>query len=136
MFNKKAQTGGLITGLVFGVASLIIAVIIAFVITSTLSDANLLAGGRDSSTTNNETAHINGSSYQLAALPNNLVPGSISVTLMLNRTNLSDNEIIPAGNYSISSLGNLTNVTTTSWNNVSISTCFSSFFVGTELHCK
>ncbi len=40
--NKKAQTGGLITGLVFGVASLVIGVIIAFVIVSTLDDASLL----------------------------------------------------------------------------------------------
>ena len=40
--NKKGQTGGLITGLVFGIASLVIGVIIAFVIVSTLTDANLL----------------------------------------------------------------------------------------------
>ncbi len=40
--NKKAQTGGLITGLVFGVASLVIGVIIAFVIVSTLTGAGLL----------------------------------------------------------------------------------------------
>jgi hypothetical protein len=40
--NKKGQTGGLITGLVFGVASLVIGVIIAFVIVSTLTGANLL----------------------------------------------------------------------------------------------
>ena len=43
--NKKAQTGGLITGLVFGVASLVIGVIIAFVIVSTLTGANLLTSG-------------------------------------------------------------------------------------------
>jgi len=42
MFNKKAQTGGLITGLIFGVASLVIGVIIAFVIVSTLNGAGLL----------------------------------------------------------------------------------------------
>ena len=42
MKNKRGQTGGLITGLVFGVASLIIGVIIAFVIVSTLTGANLL----------------------------------------------------------------------------------------------
>lgn len=43
MKNKKGQTGGgLITGLVFGVASLVIGVIIAFVIVSTLTGANLL----------------------------------------------------------------------------------------------
>jgi len=41
--NKKGQTtGGLITGLVFGVASLVIGVIIAFVIVSTLTGAGLL----------------------------------------------------------------------------------------------
>ena len=42
---KKAQTGGLITGLVFGVASLVIGVIIAFVIVSTLTGAGLLTAG-------------------------------------------------------------------------------------------
>ena len=42
-FDKKGQTGGgLITGLVFGIASLVIGVIIAFVIVSTLTGANLL----------------------------------------------------------------------------------------------
>ena len=40
--NKKGQTGGLITALVFGVASLIIGVIIALVIVSTLTGAGLL----------------------------------------------------------------------------------------------
>ena len=40
--TKKAQTGGLITGLIFGIASLVIGVIIAFVIVSTLTDANLI----------------------------------------------------------------------------------------------
>ena len=40
--DKKGQMGGLITGLVFGVASLVIGVIIAFVIVSTLTGANLL----------------------------------------------------------------------------------------------
>jgi hypothetical protein len=42
--NKRGQMGGgLITGLIFGVASLVIGVIIAFVIVSTLTDADLLA---------------------------------------------------------------------------------------------
>jgi len=52
MFNKKAQTGGLITGLVFGVASLVIGVIIAFVIVSTLTGAGLLSGTYASSAGN------------------------------------------------------------------------------------
>ena len=43
--QKKAQTGGLITGLIFGVASLVIGVIIAFVIVSTLTGAGLLTTG-------------------------------------------------------------------------------------------
>ena len=42
MKNNKGQTGGLITGLIFGVASLVIGVIIAFVIVSTLTSSNLL----------------------------------------------------------------------------------------------
>ena len=45
--NKKGQTGGLITGLVFGVASLVIGVIIAFVIVSTLTGANLLTANSE-----------------------------------------------------------------------------------------
>ena len=45
--NKKGQGGGLITGLVFGVASLVIGVIIAFVIISTLTGSNLLTTGSD-----------------------------------------------------------------------------------------
>jgi len=52
--DKKAQTGGLITGLVFGVASLVIGVIIAFVIVSTLTGAGLLttASAEDNATDN------------------------------------------------------------------------------------
>jgi len=45
--NRRGQTGGLITGLVFGVASLVIGVIIAFVIVSTLTGANLLTSGSE-----------------------------------------------------------------------------------------
>jgi len=55
--NKKGQTGGLITGLVFGVASLIIGVIIAFVIVSTLDNASLLTA---SSTEANATDRLIG----------------------------------------------------------------------------
>ena len=51
--NKKGQTGGLITGLVFGVASLIIGVIISFVIVNTLTDANLLTANSASSNATN-----------------------------------------------------------------------------------
>jgi len=56
MENKKGQmSGGLITGLVFGVASLVIGVIIAFVIVSTLTGANLLTAD---SAEDNATDHL------------------------------------------------------------------------------
>jgi len=48
IMDKKGQmSGGLITGLVFGIASLVIGVIIAFIIVSTLTDANLLTTGSE-----------------------------------------------------------------------------------------
>ena len=55
--NKKGQTGGLITGLVFGVASLVIGVIIAFVIVSTLTGADLLTAN---SAEDNATDRLSG----------------------------------------------------------------------------
>jgi len=45
--NKSGQTGGLITGIVFGIASLVIGVIIAFVIVQTLTGADLLTTGSE-----------------------------------------------------------------------------------------
>jgi len=45
LMNKKGQTGGLVTGLIFGVASLVIGVIVALVIVSTLTGAGLLTAG-------------------------------------------------------------------------------------------
>ena len=45
LVNKKGQTGGIITGLVFGITSLIIGVIIAYVIINTLTSAHLVATG-------------------------------------------------------------------------------------------
>jgi len=57
--DKKAQTGGLITGLIFGVASLVIGVIIAFVIVSTLTGAGLLtAGSSEKNATDNLAANF------------------------------------------------------------------------------
>ena len=69
--NKKGQmTGGLITGLIFGVASLVIGVIIAFVIISTLTSANLLTAGsaEENATTDlsaNFTAGVNNVSSKI-----------------------------------------------------------------------
>ena len=68
--NKKGQSGGLITGLVFGVASLVIGVIIAFVIVSTLTGAGLLTANssEDNATTNlagNFTSGVNNISSKI-----------------------------------------------------------------------
>lgn len=68
--NKKGQTGGLITALVFGVASLVIGVIIALVIVSTLDSAQLLTSGsaEDNAVgnlTSNFTAGIDNVSEQI-----------------------------------------------------------------------
>ena len=52
-WTKKGQTGGLVTGLIFGVAALVIGVIIAFIIVSTLNNASLLtANSAEANSTN------------------------------------------------------------------------------------
>lgn len=57
--NRKAQTGGLLTGLVFAIASFVIGLIIAFVIIDTLTGANLLtANGASANAVNNVTANF------------------------------------------------------------------------------
>jgi multisubunit Na+/H+ antiporter MnhC subunit len=61
LMNKKGQTGGLVTGLVFGVAALVIGVIIAFIIISTLNNASLLT---TASAEANSTAFLAGNLTQ------------------------------------------------------------------------
>ena len=57
--DKRWQTGGLITGLIFCVASLVIGVIIALVIVSTLDDAGLLtANSAEQGAVGNLTANF------------------------------------------------------------------------------
>jgi hypothetical protein len=43
LLDRKQGQGGLITGLVFGIASLVIGVIIAFVLITTVEDADLIS---------------------------------------------------------------------------------------------
>jgi len=81
--NKRGQTGGLITGLIFGVAALVIGTIIAFVITSTLSGAGLLTSGSAEETatnalTGNFTAGVNNVS---AKIPTVLLVAAIVLIL-------------------------------------------------------
>jgi len=83
MFNKKAQTGGLITGLVFGVASLVIGVIIAFVIVSTLTGAGLLtADSVEDNATDNLAANFTAGVDEVSAkIPTVLLVAAIVLIL-------------------------------------------------------
>ena len=117
--NKKGQIQtGLVTGLVFGIASLIIGVIIAFVIVSTLTDSNLLE--RSVQTITNETGFINSTGDALAgATATNLVSGTFIITEAYNYT--SGNPITVTGNVSVSAAGTVTNASSTSWLNTTVS---------------
>lgn len=103
--NNKGQTAGLITGIIFGVASLVIAVIIAFIIVSTLTDADLLTA--DKITVLNEAGHINGTTYTLDGASDIGATGYVIVTA----TNLTDDTTVPAGNYTVSASGVVSNLT-------------------------
>jgi len=114
--NKKGQTGGLITGIVFGIASLVIGVIIAFVIVSTLTEADLLTSGRTSANTVNETgAFINSTGYTLT----NYDSATTTAISMVQAGNATT-PIILSGNYTLSSVGVLTSATVTNWTNVNV----------------
>jgi hypothetical protein len=122
MLNKKGQTGGLVTGLIFGIAALVIGVIIAFVIVSTLNSAELIQNTANPLAANNETwnsnvgAYINTTGYTLAK--KNTSTDSFVIVAAYNRT--AGYVLIPSGNYTVSAAGVVTNATTTVWNNVSI----------------
>ena len=56
---KKGQSGGLITGLIFGIASLVIGVVIALIIVSTLNNSSLLtAGGSEAGAVGNMSSNF------------------------------------------------------------------------------
>jgi hypothetical protein len=118
--NTKAQSNFvLITGLVFGIASLIIGVIISFVIISTLSGANLLQSGRTTVTVTNESGYINQTGYTLSgSTASRLLSNSFTLTALYNRTSGLP---IALGNATVSSAGVVTNKTSVIWNNASIS---------------
>ena len=118
MNNKGQMQAGLVTGLVFGVASLIIAVVIAFVIVSTLIDSELIE--RTTRTVTNETVHINSTTDTLiGAAATGLVSGSFSITDAYNKT--SGIPIVVSGNITVSSAGVITNASSTSWLNATVS---------------
>ena len=115
--NKKGQTGGLITALVFGVASLVIGVIIALVIVSTLEDADLLTSGRTTSQTVNESGgYLNTTEYTLSDFDTST---DISVAIDAAWNVTSTPVLLSSGNYTVNSAtGVVTNASTTEYPDV------------------
>ena len=119
--NKKAQTAGLVTGLVFGIATLIVGIIIAFVVVSTLNSAGLMDDTRTTTTVTNETnawAH-NGTIYPVDYITTEgfLTPVLTYVWMDWNSsfdpTNIPAstgyNVSVPITNFTLSNGGVLTN---------------------------
>jgi hypothetical protein len=117
--SKKGQTSGLITSLVFGIASLVIAVIIAFVIVNTLTTANLLQDNREGVTVINESSSIESAGAQLAGgSVARFLSGSITLTSAFNNT---DSTSIELANLTVSDAGIVTNATEIEWSDALIS---------------
>ena len=117
--SKKGQVG-LVTGLVFGVATLIIGVIIALVITSTLSDANLLEGGRTTTAVTNESeAWLNATDYTLDEVAANRL--SYTLTSIWSNQGGLYNVTIPTANATVSAAGVVVTAGADDYSNVSMS---------------
>ena len=131
--NKRGQTGGLITALVFGVASLVIGVIIAFVIVSTLTGAGLLSSNRPTVAVANEgattLAFCNDTGYTL--LKENSTTQAFAITGIMNAT--TDGLGIynwtitgTSANCTVTDAGVVTNGSSLQWNNVSLNYTYQS----------
>jgi len=134
MENKQGQSGGMITGLIFGVASLVIGVIIALVIVSTLSNADLLEADRLAAyTVTNESFNgvtqgvwLNATTYTLAN--GNTTTQDFVITQVWNQTGAGDGTgdaggVVPTTNYTVvASTGVITNSTPAfTYDNVTVS---------------
>ena len=108
--NKNGQTGGLITGLVFGVASLVIVVLIAFVIVNTLNTGGLFDDGRVTNTVTNQTTTGIGRTGVVVTAGGfpQFVEGRFALTDGWD-TNATGTEINILNNLSIDAIGNVTN---------------------------
>jgi len=124
--NKKGQTNGLVTGLIFGITALVITVIIVLVITSTFNNADLLTSTRPTTTITNESFNgktqgvwINYTGYTLAgASASNLVSGSFIITSAFNQTSQIG---INIANISVTTGGVIKNTSATVYPNATIS---------------
>ena len=120
--KKGEMNAGLISSLIFGIASLVIGVVIAFTVVSTLSGADLLTSSRDTSATINETeANVNASGYTLVnSALDQAIPGTYVITALWNGS-ADYNSVVPVANVSVSSVGVVTNSTLATYGNLSIS---------------
>lgn len=126
MLGIKSKRGeiplGLIAGIVFGIASLVVVVIISFTIVSTLNSANII--GSDELTTiavSNETAgYLNQTGYNVSVI-NASTSGYTLTTLWT--TNATGHYVtsVPLSNGTLSAAGLLRNATTTEYTNISAS---------------
>ena len=87
MRNKKGQTTGMVTSLVFGIASLVVAVIIALVIVSTLTNSNLVANDQTNTfTVTNESVTMPGAGIVAVSTATDPYFTSWNITLAINGT--------------------------------------------------
>ena len=101
--QKKGQAA-LISGLVFGIASLVVGVIIAFIVVSTLTGANLLQDQRTTTTVTNETgAWLNATDYTLSQTATNRLSYTLTA-IWANKTGEYDVPV-PLVNATVSSEG-------------------------------
>ena len=110
-FNKNGQIG-MISGLVFGIAGLVIAIIIALLLVVTLTDANLLTATRTDNTESNETTGgINITGYTVnGAATTNVATGTYIITHVWTDV-AGTTTIVPLANVSVSAAGVVTNAT-------------------------
>jgi len=122
--DKKGQLNQvwIVSALVFAVASLVIALIIAFSMTSAVGNADLLSSNRAVTTVYNEVGWINETPYTLAQVANERVN-----YVVIQALNYSDDGVIGAGNYTLTSAGVITNASETVWDNVSFNYTYETY---------
>jgi len=122
--SKKGQSTALISGLIFGIASLIIVVMISFVIVSTLTDTDLLSEGRVTTTVTNESCSINSTGDTLDYYSaDNAVLSSFSILSVMNTTS---GATVGSGNYTLTS-GVITNATAVNYNDANVTYSYDTY---------
>lgn len=112
--NKKGQSGGLVTGLVFGIASLVIGVIIAFVLVSTLTGSDLLSQ-ESVSVADEYPTYANNTGYTLLGASDTGATGFVLTSAK------NSSESVALTNFTVSSVGVVKNATAEHWGNLTLS---------------